>query len=92
MAVIKQIASENPQLEFADLQMKLGSKGPYEDFVLSKNAVEIAGQGYKRHFINPDELIKLADSTIAVSNQWGVGNIENFIDRARAIGQEITPV
>ena len=36
---------------------------------------------HKRHFLADDEILKLADgSEIAVCNQWGAGNIENFIE------------
>ena len=39
-------------------------------------------KGYKRHFLSDEDTIKLLDDTIAVSNQWGIGNIENFVDGA----------
>lgn len=49
--------------------------------------------GHKRHFLKPNELITLKDATIAVSNQWGAGNIDNFIEAAKAAGfDSIEPV
>ncbi|MDQ0273970.1 hypothetical protein [Cytobacillus purgationiresistens] len=46
--------------------------------------------GYKRYYIKEDELIKLEDGTvIAVTTQWGKGNLYNFIDRAREFGYKI---
>lgn len=43
--------------------------------------------GRKRHFLDEDELICLADGKkIAVSTQWGIGNIGDFIRRANKLG------
>lgn len=36
--------------------------------------------GYVRHFLKDDDIISLADVEIAVSTQWGAGNINPFID------------
>ncbi len=48
-------------------------------------------EGRKRHFLNSDELIKLSNSVVAVSTQWGV-NTDNFIDHARALGYAINRI
>lgn len=42
--------------------------------------------GHKRHYIHPDDLIELKDEVIAVSNQWGIGNINAFIEAATRAG------
>lgn len=42
--------------------------------------------GHKRHYIHPDDLIQLKDEVIAVSNQWGIGNINAFIEAAARAG------
>lgn len=40
--------------------------------------------GYVRHFLKDDDIISLADAEIAVSTQWGAGNINLFIDGVNA--------
>ena len=39
-----------------------------------------------------NEIIQIADADIAVSTEWGKGNIDNFILAARDQGMEIDPV
>lgn len=52
-----------------------------------------AETGKKRHFLEDDEIIRLSDGTeVAVSSQWGVGNINLFIDAARKLGFKIMKV
>lgn len=48
-------------------------------------------QGRTRHFLADDEVIEFPDNTrYALSNQWGMSNIFKFLDRAKALGYEIT--
>jgi hypothetical protein len=94
LAVMHHHIELNSDLTFAELNKQFpkrfqGSKGV---FTLSSNANEIYTEtGRKRHFIAPDELIELSDSTIAVCTQWGVKNIDKFITRAKEFGYEIFP-
>lgn len=47
-------------------------------------------QGIYRHFLGENEIIEFPDSTqYAISNQWGKGNIEKFINQAKKVGFEI---
>ena len=47
-------------------------------------------QGIQRHFLNENETIKLPNGEVyAISNQWGKGNIEKLIIKAREIGYKI---
>ena len=47
-------------------------------------------QQIPRHFLGENEILIFQDgSKYAISNQWGKGNIERFINRAREIGIEI---
>lgn len=47
-------------------------------------------QGIYRHFLGENEIIDFPDSTqYAISNQWGKGNIEKFINQAKKVGFEI---
>jgi hypothetical protein len=42
--------------------------------------------GYKRHFMDEDEALLTSDNyRVAVSNQWGIGNINNFTQKAMAL-------
>ncbi|MBE9176761.1 hypothetical protein IQ225_18185 [Synechocystis salina LEGE 06155] len=50
-------------------------------------------QGIYRHFLGDDELIEFHDSEkYAISNQWGKGNIEKFINQAKKNGFEIEEI
>ena len=52
-----------------------------------------AETGKKRHFLEDDEIIRLSDGAeVAVSSQWGAGNIDLFIDAARKMGFAIEPL
>jgi len=91
-AVIKQYVEDNPTITYADLKTIFpdnlqGSTGVFETY---EKAQEIYDRtGHKRHYIKPEELIKLSDSTIATCNQWGTGNIENFVDKVLEIEYKI---
>jgi hypothetical protein len=39
----------------------------------------------------PNEIVNIADSTIAICTQWGVKNIDRFISRAQEFGYEVPP-
>jgi hypothetical protein len=47
-------------------------------------------QQIARHFISEEEVITFASGGVyAISNQWGSGNMERFIGRARSLGFQI---
>jgi hypothetical protein len=50
-----------------------------------------AGKSKKRHYLGPKDQLKLSDCVAVVCNQWGITNINNFIDQARKKGMEIVP-
>lgn len=80
--VIRSYVELNPDLTYAELEKIFpqhiqGSMGVFNTY---ENAQEIYDRtGHKRHYLKSDELIKLSDSIIATSNQWGFGNIQSFI-------------
>ena len=92
LAVIQQWFSENKPSQFSALlqafPQEIRSGGL---FVPVDDAKEIYGrQGIYRHFLGDGEILELPDSAqYAVSNQWGKGNIEKFINQAKKIGYEI---
>ncbi|QZT33063.1 hypothetical protein HUR95_12145 [Caldalkalibacillus thermarum TA2.A1] len=90
LAVLKDYVEENKPVSYAELRKAFpdnlqGSSGV---FVTKEKALSIFERtGYKRYYIKDDELIKLGDgSVIAVTTQWGKGNIYKFIERARELG------
>jgi hypothetical protein len=53
-------------------------------------AVSTRQGGKRRHFLESGDIICFPDGTrYAVSNQWGKGNIEEFVSHARSMGFEI---
>jgi hypothetical protein len=49
------------------------------------NVVEIMHE-WRRHFLNPGDLIKLRDGPAAVCSQWRIGNVDAFLRGAAALG------
>ena len=92
LEVIKSYIASHPQITFNQLVAKFppNIQGKLGIFDTIDAANEIYTRtGHKRHYIKPEEQLKIADCTIAVSNQWGIGNINKFIDNARKLGYEI---
>lgn len=89
LAVVKRHCEKNPSITFSQLEKTFpkncqGSSGVFTTF---ENASDVlASSGRKRHFLNADELIQIEGATIAVSSQWGIGNIEKFISCANQEG------
>lgn len=93
LAVLKSFIAENPETTFSSLEKAFPKnlQGATGVFCTYDAAHEIyASTGRKRHFLNPDEVIQLQDIKIAVTNQWGMGNIDWFITAARNMGIEIS--
>lgn len=92
LSVIQQWFSENKPSQLTELlqafPQEIRSGGL---FVPVDDAKDIYGrQGIYRHFLGDGEILEFSDSTqYAVSNQWGKGNIEKFINQAKKIGYEI---
>ena len=79
--VIKTFVEENPNITFAELEKTFPKylQGSFGVFETKENAQEIFDRtGHKRYYLKSDEFIKLSDSIIATTNQWGIGNIGNF--------------
>jgi hypothetical protein len=81
--VIRTYVEENPTMTFAELEKTFPQnlQGSFGVFETKENAQEIFDRtGHKRYYLKSDEFIKLSDSIIATTNQWGIGNIGNFIN------------
>lgn len=96
LAVVKHFVQSHPDVTFAELAQTFPDElqGRLGVFTTSDKANEIyTSTGFKRHFLKAPELIKLNDATIAVCNQWGIGNIREFIKHATEMCKyEITEV
>lgn len=92
LAVIQYWVSENKPSNLADLleafPQEVRSGGL---FVPEQEAKEIyERQGIYRHFLGENEVIEFSDlSRYAISNQWGKGNIEKFVNQSKKLGYEI---
>ena len=86
LAVIKRYVKDSEKVTLSDINDKFipNLKNHADVVTTALNARKIyANKGRKRHFIKPDELIKLYDGTeIAVNSQWG-NNIGESIKRAK---------
>lgn len=85
LAVVKRYIELNPSTTFAELQrafpaMCQGSIGVVATTEQANYIYTVSGR--KRHFLDHGDLIQLQDGPVAVSNQWGIGNIDKFIKRA----------
>ena len=90
-AVVKDYVSQNPDTTFDDLkkafpdewQSDKPNQGNRAVFARLSDAEQLfEDKGHRRHFFKEGETIQLLDEIIAVSNQWGIGNIGNFVDGA----------
>ena len=92
LAVIKDWIAKHSPNSFSELLTAFPQEARRGGmFVTSSEANEIyKRQGIPRHFLADDELIKFPDSSqYAISNQWGKGNIETFIEQAKSLGYDI---
>lgn len=95
-AVIQKFVDDNSAVTYSKLLDAFpnhlqGSQGVFR--TLSKAEQIYQDTGRKRHYIKPSEVIILGDGEkIATSTQWGSGNINGFIDKARELGFEINRV
>jgi len=91
LAVIKAYVQDHPGTSFAALEQQIPqSLQGRETFTTEAKAQEhYQKTGYRRHYLEPDELITLTDTTIAVSSQWGLPNIGRFIEQAKRLGFNI---
>jgi len=92
LAVIQNWVSENTPSNLSELlqafPQDIRSGGL---FVPEQEAKEIyKRQGIYRHFLGDGEVLEFPDSIrYAISNQWGKGNIEKFVNQSKKLGYEI---
>jgi len=90
-AVVQDFVAKNPNTTFDDLKKAFPDEWHADKpnqrnravFVRLSDAEQLfKDKGHRRHFFKEGEAIQLSDEIIAVSNQWGIGNIGNFVDGA----------
>ena len=94
LEVVKRYVEANPTITFAQLEKTFpkssqGSSGVIVPADVANHIYSTSGR--RRHFLRPDELVQLQDGPAAVSNQWGIGNIDRFIKRASELKITIEP-
>jgi hypothetical protein len=95
LAVLKQHTEQRPGLTLAELRQNFpkSCQGAMEVVTSLQSANELlAEKGRARHFLKPEELIRVEGGDVAVCNQWGTGNIDRFIEKALTLGHQIKAV
>lgn len=91
--VVKQFIRENQHLTFEEIKEKFPSNLQGSTGVL--NTLAFVNQKYngskkKRHFIDKNDILTSADGIeFLVSTEWGIGNINKFLELARSINFDI---
>jgi len=96
LMVLKRIVEDKPEeLTYAELRKIFPDRlqGSLNVIAPVAEAQEIEERtGHRRHYLNSDQIIQLADMKVAVCNQWGSRNIEKFASVARKMGYEVKKV
>jgi hypothetical protein len=65
-------------------------QGSHETWSLLASANELfLKTGHKRFYLDKNDQVHIGNEIVVVSNQWGVGNINQFINTAENLGYEI---
>lgn len=92
LAILKKFVEDTPRVTYSELEniFHKSLQGSNGVFSSQHDAEEIlSSTSRRRHFLKPEDLITLSDITIAVSSQWGVGNVDKFISKAKELGYVI---
>lgn len=83
LAVIKDFVEKNPTITYSQLKAKFPDNLQGRETFTTETVAKQKRD--KRNFTEPDELITLIDETIAVSTQWGIMNINPFINHCKTM-------
>ena len=95
-AVIKEYIKNNNNMTLDELQKKFpGELQHYKGykFCVIENIIEEYAEAERingKRFNMKDTVVLKSGQNIVICNQWGIGNINKFIDRARELEFEIT--
>ena len=93
--VIKDYIAKHPGITFDDLQhvfpdsLRTQTTKKVKNHVVALEEDVDVEDRYARYF---KEALPCADGNVVVSSQWGIGNINNFIEHARILGYSINVV
>lgn len=83
---------DNPNVSYLKLIQDFPNDISGRLFVELEKALEQQkrdSNGLSRYFIEEDEVLKIENKSYVISNQWGKGNIEKFLEYATKLGYEI---
>ncbi len=83
LAIVKRIAAKNPKLTLDQINEQFSRTKTHSSFDLVM-PVDKAPEG--RYFVKEDAVVKIKNKKVAVTNQWGTGNITNFLKIVRKMG------
>lgn len=92
LAVVKKYIESNPEVTYENLltifpKSLQGSTGVFSE--LEATQEKFKDSNHKRHFMQ--DVICLKDCEIVVSTEWGIGNINKFIEKTEELGYQIIP-
>ncbi len=93
LAIVTYYLQTNPDTTFDQLRQIFPDEihRSYGVIALLENAQEKGGA--KRYFLNEEQLLQTIDSqTIAVCNQWGIGNINPILEIAKREGYQVEEI
>ncbi len=95
LAVLKHHLNVNDNYSYQKLQKDFpkelqGSQGVFDQL---EKAMEIKDRtGHRRHFLAIEDLLEVDNIKIAVSTEWGIKNIQNFLKRCDELNYSIETV
>lgn len=90
LAIVTQYLQEYPQTTLDELK-QVFPDALHSSFGVVASMEKALAKGKKRYFLDASQVLRTGDNqTIAVCNQWGIGNIGPFLDIARQLSYEIT--
>lgn len=96
LAVIKEWIAKNSPSSLDELFSVFPQSLHGGDLFVTESEAQLISSrqnGKRRYFMDEYEVIEFADETrIVVSNQWGKGNLENFLVHSKKLGFEIAEV
>ena len=92
LAVVKAYVKENPRVTCSELGniFEVGLQGTFGVVIKKEEAIKRCADPDKRFFTKRDEELRLMDGIMYVCTQWGSGNINNFINKAKRLGFSIS--